>query len=115
MNFANKSVSKRSALFDDCGVWDTPNGTSLTTHYLLGGGGKLKKIYHKNGVYCTEKQVNWKREYVPVTPQSDVKNVGTQGQIDVVSMSMRCHGLGSTSKGGHLHTVCPQEYTKIYD
>lgn len=41
----------------------------------LRGGGTLKKIYLKKGVYCLERQVNRKREYVPMTPQPEQNEI----------------------------------------
>ena len=46
------------------------------TYYLLTWG-TLKNIYLKEGLYCHERQVNRKREYVPMTaqPESNEKAV----------------------------------------
>ena len=74
-NFDNKSASKRSNFWDDCGVWETSSGSSPTSYYQIVGNSNLRKIYLKQKVFCIEKQINRKRQYIPMEPQPDPKTV----------------------------------------
>ena len=90
-NISKKENGKKSIFHDDCGVWDSGSGISPKTPYLVNGNGHLRKIYLRNEdgstfndkdedskkAYCTERQINKKRVYVPLSPQPDSSEVVT--------------------------------------
>ena len=61
--------SRRSDFSDDCGAWSDTKGSSPKTWYLILENDLLKKVFWKNGKYCTELQENKQRRYLPLEPQ----------------------------------------------
>ncbi|XP_071137045.1 uncharacterized protein [Mytilus edulis] len=53
-NIARRVNNLRSEFSDDCGVWISSSGSTPKTYY---------------GIFCTEKQINKKKECIPVDPQ----------------------------------------------
>ena len=87
---SKKENGKKSVFHDDCGVWDSGSGMSPKTPYLITSNGHLKKIFLRNKdgrVYCTERQINQKRVYIPIEPQPDANEVVTV-QRYYVSLSL---------------------------
>ncbi|CAC5366258.1 unnamed protein product [Mytilus coruscus] len=59
----------RSEFSDDCGVWISSSGSTPKTYYVVQDDGKLKAVVCRQGILCTEKQINKKKEFIPVDPQ----------------------------------------------
>ncbi|CAG2204649.1 CHID1 [Mytilus edulis] len=78
-NIARRVNNLRSEFSDDCGVWISSSGSTPKTYYVVQDDGKLKAVVCRQGIFCTEKQINKKKEFIPVDPQpADEKNRGNQ-------------------------------------
>lgn len=68
-NLEKRSNGLKSSFSDDCGVWNTNSGTTPKTYYVKTPAGELKTVFLRNGLYCFQKKVKGKRQYVPLEPQ----------------------------------------------
>ncbi|XP_053375386.1 uncharacterized protein LOC128547267 isoform X2 [Mercenaria mercenaria] len=66
INIENRKIGKKSEIWDDCGAWK--NASTPTSLFILINN-KLTAIVKGQGQYCVERQVNKKREYIPLEPQ----------------------------------------------
>ncbi|KAK3082787.1 hypothetical protein FSP39_005298 [Pinctada imbricata] len=71
-NKKNGHDQRRRVFFDDCGVWNTSRRTTIRDHIATEG---MKSVTLRNGVYCTEKTVKGTKQWVPLSPQPERKDV----------------------------------------
>lgn len=65
-NSEKRQRGGRCEFWDDCGAWK--NASSPTTMYVQIND-KLISVTKRDGLYCTQKQVDRKKTYVPLLPQ----------------------------------------------
>lgn len=65
----------RRVFADDCGIWDSKKGTTTNNYFVKDSEGKLKSVYLKNNLYCTDKRIRRKLTFVPMSPQPGEEEV----------------------------------------
>ena len=68
-NLTRKTHLKSNQFHDDCGAWDSHNGRTVKTDFVVQSDNTLRFICMKDGQYCIEKQVKGKKTFIPLNPQ----------------------------------------------
>ena len=68
-NVERRENGKSSQFWDDCGAWK--NAKTPVTHFLSRNDRLRTVVKNSNGLYCTERQINKKRVFIPIEPQPD--------------------------------------------
>ena len=76
-NLEKRKKGKKSEFIDDCGTWISNNSQTTKSAYLksLEEPITYKFMHERRGVYCQERLVNCKREFIPFDPQPDSSRV----------------------------------------
>ena len=69
LNMNRKVSNQKNRFWDDCGVWDTKQGRTLTSTYVRKqgtSGYSLQSVRERNNVYCIKRRINKKMTWEPL-------------------------------------------------
>lgn len=76
-NVMHTSTSKktRSTFFDDCGIWNSYRSRTVRTTFLVEGKMHLRTVSKRDGVYCYERRIHGKKDWVELEQQPTPSDV----------------------------------------
>ena len=75
-NIQRRKAGKKNVYWDDCGVWSTKDGRTLTTNYVRIGN-LLSVVKLQDGKVCKRQMVQGKRKLVPLEMQPEMDDIVT--------------------------------------
>ena len=75
-NVKRHEAGQKNVYWDDCGIWSSKDGRTLTTHYVRTGD-LLSVVKLQYGKVCRRQMVKGKRQLVPMVVQPEIDDIVT--------------------------------------